>query len=376
MKELLKPTFWKVVFVIILFIGIYSTIYRFVNGLGAASAMNDYFPWGLWIGFDLLCGVGLAAGGFIICATVYVFNIKRFKPIIKPTVLTAFLGYLLVIVALLIDLGRPYRIWHAIIMWNPRSVMFEVAWCVMLYTTVLFLEFSPTILERFKMHKTAKVIKSFTIPLVIIGVILSTLHQSSLGSLYLIVPEKLHPFWYSPLLPFFFFISSIGAGLAMVIFESFLSSRAFKKEIEMDLLADLGKVMVVVLALYLVLKIIDFNFRHVWGYFFMPGHEKYYAFFELIIGVILPMVMLFFEKVRNSKKLLFLNALFVLFGFISNRLDVSIIGMEHYSGITYIPSFMEVSITLMIVSVGFTIFAFAVKYLNVFEHETVRLDKV
>ncbi|HQJ76439.1 MAG TPA: polysulfide reductase NrfD, partial [Bacteroidota bacterium] len=119
MKELLKPTFWKVVFVIILFIGIYSTIYRFVNGLGAASAMNDYFPWGLWIGFDLLCGVGLAAGGFIICATVYVFNIKRFKPIIKPTVLTAFLGYLLVIVALLIDLGRPYRIWHAIIMWNP-----------------------------------------------------------------------------------------------------------------------------------------------------------------------------------------------------------------------------------------------------------------
>lgn len=161
----------------------------------------------------------------------------------------------------------------------------------------------------------------------------------------------------------------------MTTFESFLSSRAFNREIEIDLLADLAKVMVVVLAMYLVLKIIDFNHRHVWNYFIISGHEKYYAFFEIIIGVILPMILLFFEKVRSSKKLLFLNAIFVIFGFITNRLNVSIIGMEHHSGFMYIPSFMEVSITLMIVAVGFTVFALAVKYLDVFEESKLHLNK-
>jgi Ni/Fe-hydrogenase subunit HybB-like protein len=369
MKELLKPTFWKIILVVLVATGLYSIVYRFIYGLGAASAMNDQFPWGLWIGFDLLCGVGLAAGGFVICATVYIFNIQRFKPIIRPTILTAFLGYLLVIFALLIDLGRPYRIWHALIMWNPKSVMFEVAWCVMLYTTVLFFEFSPVIFDKLKFSKAAKVMRNLTIPIVIVGVILSTLHQSSLGSLYLIVPEKMHAFWYSPLLPFFFFISAISAGLAMVILESFLSSRAFKRELEMNLLAEIGKIMVVVLAFYLVLKIVDYNFRHVWQYFFMPGYEKFFLIGEILVGIIIPMVLCFFEKIRNNKRLLFLNALMVILGFVTNRLNVSITGMEANSGFVYVPSFMEVSITLCVVAIGFAIFALAVKYLNVFPEE-------
>jgi Ni/Fe-hydrogenase subunit HybB-like protein len=372
MKNLLKPTFWKIILLALLITGAYSIVYRFMYGLGAASAMNDKFPWGLWIGFDLLCGVGLAAGGFVICATVYIFNIQRFKPIIRPTILTAFLGYILVIFALLIDLGRPYRIWHALIMWNPKSVMFEVAWCVMLYTTVLFLEFSPVIFEKLKLSKAAKMMKNLTIPIVIIGVILSTLHQSSLGSLYLIVPEKMNAFWYSPLLPFFFFISAIGAGLAMVILESFLSSRAFKRELEMDLLAEIGKIMVVVLAFYLVLKIVDYNYRHVWQLFFSSGYEKFFLVGEILFGVILPMIMCFFDKVRKNKRLLFLNALLVILGFVTNRLNVSITGMEANSGFVYVPSFMELSITLFIVSIGFTVFALAIKYLNVFPEEKIK----
>jgi Ni/Fe-hydrogenase subunit HybB-like protein len=372
MKNLLKPTFWKIILLILVILGIYSTIYRFAFGLGAASAMNDQFPWGLWIGFDLLCGVGLAAGGFVICATVYIFNIKKFKPIIKPTILTAFLGYLLVIFALLIDLGRPYRIWHALIMWNPKSVMFEVAWCVMLYTAVLFLEFSPVILEKLKLSKAAKIMKNLTIPIVILGVILSTLHQSSLGSLYLIVPEKMHQLWYSPLLPFFFFISSIAAGLAMIIFESFLSSRAFKRELEVNLLSEIGRIMVVVLAFYLVLKFVDFNYRHAWQSILSSGYEKYFFLGEIIIGIVLPMIMCFFEKIRTNKKLLFLSALLVILGFITNRLNVSITGMESYSGFVYVPSFMEVSITLFVVSIGFTVFALAIKYLNVFPEEKAK----
>src|SRR5271157_6571473 len=145
-----KITFWRVVLVLILLVGAYATVLRFARGLGATTNLSDAFPWGLWVGFDVLCGVMLAAGGFTLTATVYIFHLDKFRPIIRPTVLTAFMGYVLVIVALFYDLGRGWFIWHAIIMWNPRSVMFEVAWCVMLYTTVLTLEFAPILFERLR----------------------------------------------------------------------------------------------------------------------------------------------------------------------------------------------------------------------------------
>ena len=217
-EKLPKLTFWRVVLILVLAAGFYSTILRFTRGLGAVTNLSDQFPWGLWVGFDVLCGVGMAAGGFTLAAIVYVFHIDRFHAVLRPSILTAFLGYALVAVALLFDLGKPYNIWHPLIMWNPHSVMFEVAWCVTLYLTVLALEFSPAVFERFHLHTPLRMVKGMTIPLVIMGVLLSTLHQSSLGSLYLIVPEKLHPYWYSPLLPVFFFISAISVGLAMVIF--------------------------------------------------------------------------------------------------------------------------------------------------------------
>src|SRR5512135_87654 len=164
MKRFLSQlTFWKTVAGVILLAGAYSTVVRFFGGLGSATNLSDEFPWGLWIGFDILCGVGLAAGGFTLAAIVYVFNIKRFEPIVRPTILTAFLGYILVIVGLLFDLGRPLQIWHAIVMWNPHSVMFEVAWCVMLYTTVLALEFAPAVLEKFHLTKTQKMFHRISI---------------------------------------------------------------------------------------------------------------------------------------------------------------------------------------------------------------------
>src|SRR3972149_5941341 len=143
-----RLTVWQWIFAALMLGGLYATYVRVVYGLGGATNLSDEFPWGLWIGFDILCGVGLAAGGFTLAAIVYIFNLERYKPILRATILTAFLGYLLVIVALLFDLGRPYRIWHPLVMWNPRSVMFEVAWCVMLYTTVLALEFVPVVFER------------------------------------------------------------------------------------------------------------------------------------------------------------------------------------------------------------------------------------
>ncbi|HSE38089.1 MAG TPA: Ni/Fe-hydrogenase cytochrome b subunit, partial [Blastocatellia bacterium] len=367
-----KLTFWRGILLVLLAAGVYASFVRFTQGLGASTALSDQFPWGLWIGFDVLCGVALAAGGFTISAVVYIFNIERFKPIIRPTLLTAFLGYTLVVVALLFDLGLPYRIWHPLIMWNPHSVMFEVAWCVTLYTTVLALEFSPMLLERLKWKKPLKIVKALTIPLVILGVILSTLHQSSLGSLYLIVPHKLHALWYSPLLPVFFFVSAIALGCAMTIFESFLSLRVFRKSLELNLLSQLGKVIVVTLGVYFVLRIQDLSGRGVIGLAFEPTYEGRMFLAEILLGVIAPIILLTIPRIRTNELGLFVSALMVVLGFIMNRLNVSITGIESASGTRYFPNWTELSVTSMIVAAGFVLFGLAVRYLTVFPQETAR----
>jgi c(7)-type cytochrome triheme protein len=361
-------TFWRGVLVLVFGVGLYSAFVRFTVGLGASTALSDSFPWGLWIGFDLLSGVALAAGGFTISAVVYVFNIERFRPIIRPAILTAFLGYLLVIVALLFDLGRPYRIWHPLVMWNPRSVMFEVGWCVMLYTTVLALEFSPIVFQRLGLKKPLRIIRSAMIPLVMVGVILSTLHQSSLGSLYLIVPNKLHPLWYSPLLPLFFFVSSIALGCAMTIVESFLSYRAFRKSLEIDLLSDLGKISVVTLGVYLILRLQDLIGRGVVKQAFEATYEGRMFLAEILLGIVAPIVLLLIPVIRRNHFSLFVAAVLVVLGFIMNRLNVSITGMERALG-QYFPSWTEISVTSMIVALGLALFATAVKYLPVFPSE-------
>ena len=286
-----KFTFWKLVFAVVMVLGGYATILRFVKGIGAVSNLSDQFPWGIWVGFDVLCGVMLAAGGFTLTAAVHIFNIKRLHPIVRPTVLTAFLGYMLVSVALLVDLGRPYRIWHPLIMRNPHSVMFEVAYCVMLYTTVLSLEFSPVVLERFKLEKPLKFVKAALIPLVILGVILSTLHQSSLGTVYLIMPTKLHPFWYTPLLPVFFFLSAIAVGLAMTIFESSISSRAFGRQLELPIVREFGRVLMVVLSVYAILRFEDLFHRGMFKQLLVPKYEMYLFWLEITLAIIAPLVL-------------------------------------------------------------------------------------
>jgi Ni/Fe-hydrogenase subunit HybB-like protein len=364
--KILKITFWKALLVAILSTGLYAAFVRSTRGLGAATNLSDPFPWGLWIGFDVLCGVMLAAGGFLLTATVHLFNLKKFKPIVRPTLLTAFLGYLPVVVALLFDLGRPYRIWHPLVMWNPHSVMFEVAWCVMLYTTVLALEFAPIAFKGLRTGRWSTVRHAATIPLVIAGVILSTLHQSSLGSLYLIVPDKLHPLWYSPLLPVFFFISAVAVGLAMTIFESWMGSKAFHKQLELPLLQSLGRVLLVVLGVYAVMRFEDLLNRGVLPMLLHPGYETDLFYMEAVIGLLLPIALLLSPRIRETASGLYLCSVLVLLGFVTNRLNVSITGMEAAAHIRYIPKWTELAVTASIIAAGFAIFALAAKYLPIF----------
>ncbi len=365
-------TFWRGVFAVVVLTGLYATYLRIFRGLGAVTNLSDQFPWGLWIGFDILCGVGLAAGGFTLAATVHIFNIRKYESIVRPAILTAFLGYVLVIVALLFDLGRPYRVWHPLVMWNPHSVMFEVGWCVTLYTTVLALEFTPVVLERLRWHTPLRWMRSVLIPLVILGVLLSTLHQSSLGSLYLIVPHKLHPLWYTPLLPIFFFFSALMVGLAMTIFESWHSSKAFGRQLELRLLQGLARVLAVLIAAYLAMRVMDLVRRGAWSYLLQPSTETYLFALEISL-LVLPMLLLAMRRVRSSPAALYWSAVLVIFGFITNRLNVSVTGMETASGAHYVPKWSEVAVTLMIVAVGFAVFHFAAKWLPIFSearHDT------
>jgi Ni/Fe-hydrogenase subunit HybB-like protein len=363
-----KFTFWRVVFWLLMAAGAYATYVRIMYGLGGSTNLSDEFPWGIWVGFDVLCGVGLAAGGFTLAATVHIFNIKKYKPIVRPAILTSFLGYLLVCVALLFDLGRPYRVWHPLIMWNPHSVMFEVGWCVTLYSTVLFLEFVPVVLEKYRLQTALRWMRAIMIPVVIAGVILSTLHQSSLGTLYLIMPTKLHPLWYSPLLPVLFFVSAIAVGLAMTIFESWHSSKAFGRRLEAPLLMGLGRVLAVTLSFYLAMRFWDLSKRGMLVHLREPSIETYLFVMEICL-LALPMLLLFREHVRRNAKALYGCAVLTVLGFVTNRLNVSLTGMEASSGVHYFPKWTEVAVTLAIIALGFAIFRFAAKNLPIFSEE-------
>ncbi len=361
-----RVRFWPSALGVILLLFLVVTVLRFTQGLGATTNLSDRFPWGLWIGLDVLCGVGLAAGAFTLTATVHLLNLHRFEPIVRPTILTGFMGYLLVICGLMFDLGQPWRIWHALIFWNPHSVMFEVAWCVMLYTTVLALEFSPVVFERLRLEGPRRMIYAITTPLVIVGVLLSTLHQSSLGSLYLIVPSKLHPLWYTELLPLMFFVSAVGAGLGMVILESFLSRRAFGRHLEMDLLVPLSRAMAVVLGVYGLLRLLVLNRNGALAGLAHPGYEEWMFILELGLGVVLPVLLLLSGRIRASQAGLVAASLLAVLGFVMYRLNVSVTGFERAAGTRYIPSWMEVTVSVGLVGIGFAVFALAIRYLPIF----------
>lgn len=361
-----RLSFWRGVFYLLVSIGLALTVVRFTKGLGAVTNLSDHYPWGLWKAFNVLAGVGLGGAGFTIMATVYIFNSKRFRPIVRPAVLMAFLAYFSAAFALFIDIGRPWTIWHPVIMWNPSSVLFDVAWCLMLYTTVLILEGSGMVFEKLGWNRMVTIQRVITLPIVAIGVILSTLHQSSLGSLFLIVPGKLHTLWYTPRLPVLFFLSAIGMGLALVIVLSRLSARAFGRRLELPLLADLGRILVGVLGIYFVARVFDLGYRGVLGTAFGFSYESLMFLVEFLLGVVVPGVMLANPRLRRNIHGLYAASLMVIFGFIANRLNVSITGFESAQGGHYVPSVSEVFITLMIIALAFAAFRIAARVLGVY----------
>lgn len=359
----------RLLFGILALLGLAAAVVRFANGMGAISNMTDEVSWGIWIGFDLLCGVALAAGAFVVAAAVYILDLKQFRPLLRPAILTGFLGYLMVIVALLVDLGRPERIWHLLVFWNPHSVLFEIGWCVMLYSTVLFLEFSPILFERLKWNVPLKAIHAITLPLVILGVVLSTLHQSSLGSLHLLMREKIHTLWHSPLLPLFFFLTAAAVGIAMVVVESTISARVYRRGLETDLLGRLSKALPWILGLYLLVKFGELAVTGDLGHAFTDGWISLLFWVEVIGGIGVPLVLFSRPATRRSERGLLTGALLIVGGVILNRLSVNLITWTRPGGAGYVPHWMEIAVTVGILSAGILAYDLAVRYLPVFTGE-------
>jgi len=355
---------WSAIASALMLLGAIAAAERLRYGLGYTTNLTDRFPWGFWIGLDFI-GIGMAAAGFTIVATVHLLHIERFEPIARPALLTAFIGYLLVVLVLVVDLGRWDRFWHPLVMWNPHSVMFEITWCVILYTTVLVLEFSPVVLEHLGFRAPLRALQTVALPVMIAGVILSTLHQSSFGSLYLAVPGRLNALWYSPILPILFFISCLAAGLSMVVFESHLLTRSGRLFLPSDVLDDLGKVIALILAIFGTVRIQDLLARHALSRAFEVSYQSALFWLEFLLGVVTPLALLLLPKVRTSRRGLFFASCLVLLGFAANRMNTVVTGLESWPKETYLPSPQEFFIGLGIGAFGFVAFAVASRVLPI-----------
>jgi len=357
---------------------------RYVSGIGVISNLSNAYPWAFWISFDLLTGVALASGAFTLAAVVEIFQVKSLQPLMRPALLTGFLGYIMYIFALLVDLGHPERIWHYFIYQNPHSILFECGILVMVISFTYVMIFAPDFFDRIHKPGIGRVFRYAYLPFIILLVVASVLHQASLGSIYLIMPTKLHPLWYTPILPLLFIVSSLAFGLAMTIFESSMSSRYFKRGLETHLLAKLALAIVYILGLYLVIKFVQLAIAGNLGLLLTSGWLSFSFWAEILIGAILPMILFVIKGVRQSPRWLLVGAVLTLLGLMLNRFNVSWFAIRHADPLSYVPTFMnkvsyipsipEVAISIGIFSAGILAFGLAVKFLPIFDDEHHEAD--
>ncbi|MBI5032855.1 MAG: Ni/Fe-hydrogenase cytochrome b subunit [Chloroflexi bacterium] len=351
--------------------GATAMLYRLAVGLGISTNLNQAYPWGLWIGFDLFM-VAFSGGAFTLATMVYIFQMERFHAAIRPTVLTGLLGYTSVLVILLMDLGRWDRFYHFIIFPNINSALFEVSWCILLYTTVLVTEFSPVLLEKFKRNRALEFLKRITIPLVILGSTLSTLHQSSLGTLFVIMSERLHPLWYTPIIPILFFVTSIAAGISMVVAGATVSYWVFKRSLPQKLVGDLASFLPWVLGLYLVMKLGELLAMGEIELLWTSGWYSVLFAVELTLTSIVPMIWFMSKRVRESRVLSLIGAGIGLFGVFLNRFDAAWFALKPVPGYSYIPSIAEIAIQVGVFSIIIFVYTIVGHYFPLFEGTLAR----
>lgn len=386
----LHKKFWTpgvLVMLAFMIAGLVTIIARFTGGIGYVSNLTNARPWGIWVGIDVATGVALAAGGFTTAALAHIFGRHTYEQITRPALLTAMLGYTFVVLGLIVDIGRSWAIWKPMFNWNTNSVLFEVAMCVMVYLTVLYIEFFPIVAEQFKNRVNLPgVLSGLNVPVdgilkigdvildkvmwifIILGVVLSCMHQSSLGSLMLVAPTKLHPLWYTPILPLLFLTSAFAVGYPMVVFETTLATSSFKLDSEMNILTPLTRITIFLLGLYMVLKIGDMVVRETYVYLLDATYQTNSFLIEMLFGVIAPWLMLLSKRVRRSRRGLFIAATLIVAGVVLNRINVFIVGFKApLSDSSYFPSPGEMLVTFGLIATLMFIYRFVVTYLPVLQ---------
>jgi len=372
LKEYLKSlwTPFNIVAAAILCVGLPLLVFRFYAGLGAVTNLSQTQPWGLWIGFDMMTGIALAAGGFTIGATVEIFGLEDYHPIERPAILTGFLGYVIAIVGLIADLGKPWNMVGIFSQNGTQSVLFEVAWCVLCYTSVLALEFAVPFFEWLGWQRFYRPLKKILLALTVLSVMFSTMHQSALGSLFIIAPGRLHPLWYSESMFFFFFVSAVIAGISMVIVESAISHKVFSSQFEGHhfdadaLTLGLGKAGAVVMFAYFFLKLQGVIDNHALEYIGQGFYGRWWLV-EMLGFILLPSVMYAWGARNKRADVVRVAGVIGVTGIVLNRLNISLIAFNWNQPVRYVPSWMEISVSLALVTLGVLSFRWIVNRMPV-----------
>ncbi len=376
MRELKPKGKWltpfNIISIPIMLLGLVLIVIRFWKGIGSITNLTQEIPWGLWIGFDVVTGVAFAGGAYVITFMVYILNMRKYNSIVRVTVLNGFLAYVFYAGALLLDLGRPWNVVNPIIGNNfgTNSVLFLVAWHFLLYMIAQLIEFSPAIAEWLGARRARTILSGMTIAAVIFGITLSMLHQSGLGALYLMAKEKIHPLWYSEFIPIMFFVSSIFAGLSMVIFEGSISHKVFFSQIseknhqaQNGILLGLSKICAGTMFAYFFLQVLVFIHDKNWNLLNTP--MGYWYLLEMIGFVLLPMFLFFYSYRAKNIFMIRLAAIITILGVILNRLNVTVIGFRWDMAVRYVPSWMEIVVTLAVLFTEIWIFRWVINRMPV-----------
>jgi len=367
----LKEVLW-----VVAVFGAVAIVARLLGGLGAVTDLSDAMPWGMWKILNMVAGVALATGGFALAATVYIFKLEKYRPVIKPAIAVAFLGYGSSCFALFLDIGLPHAIWKPIVFWNHHSFLFEVAWCVMLYFSVTILELAPTVLEKYGFEKWIGLLHKVSIPIVIVGITLSSLHHTSLGSLFLVMPARLHPLWFTSWLPVLFILSAVGAGIFMVVLVSLAYARLYGRPLQLPVLTGLSTAAAVILGLYLVAKAADLVLRHQTGLLLSGQWEVGFFAAEVVLGAVLPILLVAIPATRKSPTGLAVASVSAVIGLVLYRLNVGVTGLLRTSEVAYFPSLTEISLSLGLIAMAGLVLIYLVENYRVFENTPAKTHLV
>jgi Ni/Fe-hydrogenase subunit HybB-like protein len=362
------PGWWlpvSLVLWLVVLAAVVATVIRFATGIATIANINQAYPWGWWVGFDMLTRIALGGVGFTMAAAGEIFDIKGFRYVVRAALLVGLLFYLTYAAVLMVELGRPWMVWMVFLSWAPTSAMYEVALCAVAYTTVLVLEFSPLVLAKLGWHAPVRAIHAVYLLIVITGVSLSSLHQSSLGTLLLLLPTKVHPLWHSELLPVFFLFSAIMAGPAVMLVEHTLATQFFRLQPRMDVLKGLGRGLTVLVAAYLALRIGDLLYRGVGDAALSFGFEARWFWLEIVIGLVVPLALLLTPEVDQRKWRLCVAGGCVVLGVVLNRLNAAVVTMKVHSWETYHPATTEVLITVGAIAGMVLAYVYLVRWLPI-----------